>query len=469
MTIQQRVERNSGGLTPTAERKLATKDMLSAAYAAEQQIALTHGSALYPRPTYEKASNTIAMSDVADPATDVDAATQLIHPLRQAYAVNTVVPQDQRYTDFVRGFNPNLVCTRRAWRTFSFPSGIGKYNTVENLGQDSVIDPGNIWSVRSGQLICDFTLSGDVFFLAMDRGAIGKFAIQVDGAIITPTITGAAILPSLPAWVVVVDDSQTGGAFIKCKFPSWGTRRIRLLLSGLTPAELYTRATSTITFNKASLRWLSFGDSFASGTTSDASTPFFVSGLHEIMNSCFGLELDHISSGVGGSGFFSGLKPGDALTDGAPASIRRVLLTSTRGLDADLITVLAGNNDAGQSANPVFASEVSQFIDNARELHPNALIVFFGANSSPGNITAGTDILIENKMAEICALKGIVHIPMQTRNPKFLRGSGKQGATNGTGNTDSMTGPDGTHPTAVGHQLTGEFMARELYLALSRV
>ena len=444
-----------------AQAETAAK--LVAAYAAEQPISTQHGSPLAPRPTYEKAGNALAVVDVANPATDVDAAPYIVYPFGQDIAAGGVVPKALRTSDIVRGFNPNLMVRNPTGSGLTAMSCVTSYSAS---GLETELEPGSPMSANSNNKIVDFTFDSDVFYLVMDRSVHGALCVHVDGAMIVPTITGPVVIAGAVPGEIMIDAAYVGGRYVKFKFPSVATRRIMIVYAGdRITSKLYFRNTATVTFNRGALRWITVGDSFTAGSVSDTGAIANVYGRRQAyahaMHGAFGFEFDQINIGIGGSGFLKNLLPGAEKTLGQSLSYRRSLLTNTAGLDADLITVLGCVNDAGSYADPLFANEMAAFIDDARAMHPRAMIVVFGTNTSIANIPTISP-LIEAKMAEICAAKGVPFVPMQTRNPPFLRGTGKQDAPTGTGNTDYMVGPDSTHPTVLGHRLTGEFMAREL-------
>lgn len=445
--------------------KHETAKKLVSAYETEKPISALYGSPLALRPTYAQPSNAITASVVADPALDVDAATQVIHAFGQSYGVGESVPKAMRQSDVVRGYNPNLLLRVTSDKCVAAYSKAINYSTG---GTDTEIDPGHNVGVWISNKIIDFTLVGDVFYLAIGNGAYGVLDVRVDGAIIAPTIQGPTIEAGHGPGQIQNPTGYPGDKYVKFKFGSSATRRVMVTISGSqVTSKIHVRESATVTFNPPALRWLALGDSFGEGVVSDSGPKADINGfpqmLYHAMHGAFGFGFDQINLSVGGSGFYVGLRPGDTIAIDTPLSFRRALLMNSAGLNADLVTVIGPINDVGYVNNAGFANEVSQFIDDARTLHPNAIIAFFGSNASPSSIASGLSVQMENKLSDICATKGVIHVPMQTGAPPFLSGTGKQGTPAGDGNTDYMTGPDGTHPTTVGHRLTGEFMARKLY------
>ncbi len=145
-------------------------------------------------------------------------------------------------------------------------------------------------------------------------------------------------------------------------------------------------------------------------------------------------------------------------------SFRKQLQVSTTGSDLDVVSALIGHNDGATYTTALFDTELSAFISDAKALHPKALIFLASSSFSPA-MTGGmaAALAIEAKVKSACESLGAFHIPMQSLNPPFLRGTGKQSAQNASGNTDIYTGPDGIHPTIAGHLALGEHIARGVY------
>lgn len=454
-----------GAVYASLRSRAETVARLVSAYEAEQPISALHGSPLALRPTYAQPSNALTVSVVADPTLDADAATQIAHTFGQPFDVGASVPKEFRKSDVLRGFNPNLMLRASSDKCFSAYSKAINYSTG---GTETELSPGDNVGVWISNKTIDFTLNSDVFYLAIGNGAHGVLDVRVDGAIIAPTIQGPTIEAGNGPGQVLNPTGYPGDKFLKCKFASVGTRRVLVNVSGSqVTGRIFVRDTAAIAFNAPALRWLAFGDSFGEGVVSDSGPKADINGfpqmMYHAMHGAFGFGFDQINMSIGGSGFYTGLRPGGAVALNTPLSFRRSLQMNSAGLNADLITVLGPINDVGYVNNATFASEVSQFIDDARSMHPNAVIAFFGSNASPSSVASGLSVQLENKLATICATKGVIHVPMQTATPPWLSGTGKQGSPAGDGNADYMTGSDGTHPTVLGHRLTGEFMARELY------
>lgn len=448
-----------------------TKATLIAAYEAEQRIARIYGSKAWPRTALINPDDIPTISSVADPTTDPDPATYAVYPFLIGHAGD--VPAAYKVSHLLRGYNPNL----RAYRfgnSYQVPTRINQTGTGQaSAGTNTDIEPGATWSQGHAPRYCSFMLDGDVFYLHQTGvGASTNTQIMVGESFVTPVISGANLAVGDAGFNF---NSTINSHYVKVKFPTSARREITLVFEeSIVPGRIMTRATSTLTVpHKPRLRWLAFGDSFSTSTFSDSSTVRSPThGCSHMMHSAFGAHFDFINMAVGGSGFSptTNLLPGatQPYADAKLASFRTQLRTGTQGLDADVITLLCGHNDDNISSAQLFTDEMRAFITDAREMHPNALLFIIGKNSSPGQLSSGPDGNgTEAKIASICAEMGATHIPMQTRNPVFLRGTGKQDAPNGSGNTDILTGPDGTHPTIKGHEVLGLQMAQDIYRVLT--
>lgn len=455
----------------TSSRRSATSKALISAYEVEQSIARVHGPRGWPRSALINANDIPTISSVSDPAADPDPATQIIYPFGIDHA--GVVPKEYRKTNIIRGYNPNLTLAAGASRHYVAPGKLKITGaTGANAGTDTALEPGQTWGQGTSPKYCSFVLDGDVFYLpSAAGGAATMMHIMVGESIVTPTISGANLTAGAAGFNFY---SAAVTHYIKFKFPTVARRRISLTFEqAYIPKTIVTRVTSTLTFPAAPrLRWLAFGDSFTDLTISDASSAWATThSCAEVMHGAFGGEFELINAGVGSSSFADTtyvVLPGNVIPypDGKFPSFRKQLVAATQGLDADVVTLLCGHNDSTVYSSALFMDEVRQFIADARSIHENALIFIIGANTSPGRISAGQDVGTEAKIAEACAALGAIHIPLQTRTPKFMRGTGKQSVPTGDGNCDVLTGPDNIHPTIKGHELLGLRMAEDIYRVL---
>lgn len=453
-------------------RHITAINALISAYEAEQAISRVHGTRSWPRPALINADDIPTLTSVSDPATDSDPATQVIYPFGINHA--GVVPKEYRKVSVIRGYNPNLK-VEKSGRHYVVPSKLVATGThltlVGRAGIDTGIQPGQSWAMGSAPKYCSFLLDGDVLFLPSSiPGDYTKMHIMVGESIVTPVITDPAISVGSAGFNFT---SAGGTHFIKIKFPTVARRRITLVHEhGYIPDSIVTRATSTLVFREARRpRWLAFGDSFTDQVVSDVSTAWTMTHSYAaVMQAEFGGELDFINVGAAGAAFSkidTNVLPGDPFPypNGKYPSFRTQLVTATKDLDPDIITILCGCNDSYNTYTglPEIDSELRQFIIDARTMHKNALLIVISANTTPLRITSGFGVDTEVKIKTICEELGVVHIPLQTRSPAFMRGNGDVTAPNGSGNCDLFVGPDKIHPNIIGHRSLGQLIAEEIY------
>lgn len=120
------------------------------------------------------------------------------------------------------------------------------------------------------------------------------------------------------------------------------------------------------------------------------------------------------------------------------------------GFTPDVIVCAAGYNDGAFAAADA-AAEASRVWRDMRAAHPNARIFVVG----PWVQARGTQSLaLEKALAATFADWGdpLAHfIPVLTAPSPWNTGSGRVGATTGTGNSDVYTSTDGIHPSNAGH------------------
>ena len=455
---------NPWGAKPAAK---ATAAYLLSKYASTRQASIA-GSGMRPR-GLSKPNDipSLISAGTADPAGDAtDPATRRINILNgYAYeTAETIPPTTEDFSaprEYYRGLNEVLPAA-------SYGSDVRVQIKINSLGvdghwgQNTTIEPGASWGIFSNPTQLSFIYHGSVFYVREHWLATG-FLLLVNGEVVVPTAIGGDITnPTGLPWVF---QSPNGGRWIKVKFPTEARRIITVFQLDKTMAvTLKVPETSVIYGNPTRIRVGIFGDSFVGGTISDSSPSAISDAWANVFQAEYGLSVEQFNFGVGGSGFCGygnnlivpGIPTSEYVT-GRKASSRKVLQLCTDGLDLDMIIHLGAHNDDYNI--PLFKSEVQAFWKEAQELHPNAILIQAGTNASTPHISSGYDLLREDALASACAEIGIKHIPIQTGVSRLFSGTGNQSAPNGTGTTDVLTGPDGTHPTVAGHLAIGKFLA----------
>jgi lysophospholipase L1-like esterase len=114
---------------------------------------------------------------------------------------------------------------------------------------------------------------------------------------------------------------------------------------------------------------------------------------------------------------------------------------------------------------------VLNLLQTTRAALRNTIIVVLGVWH--GNSASADRISKENKISAAVTQfndSKTVFAPTLTATPEaWVTGTGKVGATTGTGNSDIVTGSDGTHPSDYGHKYIGIRTAEAIREALKTI
>lgn len=441
-------------------------------YDAQDAIDSVWGFSNEPRASLPSANDTptITASQTA-PASDSDPCGTVFKLMGNATdgSDTAIIPFSSRSDNrFLRGHNRN-VCSRNNYGDSLFMCrGVNYVTDTLTPDSDALIEPGSIWVMSAAKPVIDFYLDGDVVILRhAGWSGNGDFCLFVNGSLVTVT-PGSWVTKAASGISYHLGTGGTSNAYLKIKFPTWGKRRITIKPQGTnTPVRIYTRNTSQISpVVESPLTWLHFGCSFSDFTISDSGASCIQMTMTEWMHSKFGFKTNFINLAIGGTSLGNGANNQILPTTQQPyivgksASQRKALVQQSAGLDADVITFLAGHNDSAITTNPLVASELAAWIADAKRMHPRARVLIIFTDASPGMISAGYDVLVENLMASVCAANGADFVRLQTQTPPTMTGTGCQGAETGVGNSDRYTGPDGVHPTIAGHKMYGLLLAK---------
>lgn len=433
-------------------RKTALVSSLVASYESQSALDSMFGPMLLARTGYPVAADvpTLTASATA-PTADADAAAQVIYPFGSAALTDPILPSRLANKIWFKGHNQSLRA-RSYGSSLRLASAIGNYGSNGQQDQDSTIGYG----IDTAFITVDIILDGDVLFVRNQPDSSSIFDLYVNGSLVTAS-------PGTNVTQVSRSYYQTAG-YLKIKFGTVSRRRITMVYwRPQAPLTLHTRTVSTaLPYTNDPITWLHMGDSFSQY----AGASVITLGLTEWMRSAFGFQHDFVNASAAATSFSGPTMnmPGAVPTVGQKASIRQQYLLAAKHCNPSIISLLIGHNDSYNDQISV-GSELTQLLRQMRADHPDALIFVFASNASPGLITSGSAVTVENTIiAAANSVPGVVAFPLQTWGAgAFLRGSGYQGATNGTGNTDLYTGSDGTHPSDAGHRAYGQMMARRIY------
>lgn len=225
---------------------------------------------------------------------------------------------------------------------------------------------------------------------------------------------------------------------------------------------VHVRPTETVTAAPAGRRLTVFGDSLVAGTSSGTANFRAGDGFAIVMGEALGFD-DIRCSGNGGEGVL------DPASSGSLFKFRDRITADA--VDSHAIAICYGTNDASFSTNAL-RDELVLGLQQLRASFPACPIMVFG---SPGNSTgpnAATLTVEAGYAAAVAQLAdpAIIHVPVS--NPSggaraMLYGTGRQGATNASGNSDIYVGTDAVHWNAAGHAYCGFWMADAAVAAIT--
>lgn len=439
-----------GGSSALSQQSIISS--VVAAYEAQAAQDSTFGPMLLARSGYPVAADvpTLTASATA-PASDADAAAQVIYPFGSEALTDPILPSRLTSKMWFKGQSQGL-------RAFQYGSSIRAASALAVYGQNGSQDQDASlgYGVDLALITVDVILDGDVLFCRNQGDNGSRFDLYVNGHLVT-------VAPSTGVTQTGRYYFQTAN-YLKIKFGTVARRRITMVYhSKQAPLTLHTRTVSTVLpYTAEPVTWLHLGDSFSQYT---GATDYSI-GLTEWMRSAFGFQHDFINAAQGSTSFAGATMnmPGMAPTAARKASIRQQYLLHGRACSPKIVTLLIGHNDALNTQSLV-ASELTDLLNTIRADHPDALVFVFTSNASCGIISSGSVVTVENTMiSAVNSVPGVVAFPLQTwAAGAFLRGTGYQGATNGTGNTDLYIWTDAGHPSDAGHRAYGQMMARRIY------
>lgn len=199
-------------------------------------------------------------------------------------------------------------------------------------------------------------------------------------------------------------------------------------------------------------------------------------GLGDVWAKRSGLLMRNAA--IGGTGYWNesgGRRPADGYGGAQAGATRSDIVTQMEYWISDdtydLVAFAGAFNDSGQTTDANIRILARLAWEKARLRQPNALIVVFGV--------WGGRTLVNDSSVRIVTEAAIkaefdawpdpfkLFIPV---SPNFatawLNGTGYEGATNGTGNSDTYISTDATHPNRTGHLYLGQKMDEAYRAAL---
>ncbi|WP_315764605.1 SGNH/GDSL hydrolase family protein [Sphingomonas sp. Y38-1Y] len=201
------------------------------------------------------------------------------------------------------------------------------------------------------------------------------------------------------------------------------------------------------------------GDSYVLGSAAS----LYGDGAAPMMGDWLGARM--LASGSGGTGwnhanasvyrFDQRIAAGDLALDGEP----------------ELICLMASVNDRARDAGVVQVNALAG-LREARRRHPGVPIVVFGCMPAPLGPLTGTASITAAELAVQAAVSALADplcrfVPVTTDlDGAWASGTGRAGATTGSGNADWMFASDGVHPSPEGCAALGKRYAQAAIAAL---
>lgn len=311
----------------------------------------------------------------------------------------------------------------------------------------------------------------DVYSLQINTSSANPWRILVD------EFDGKGLLyTSLTGHVA----AQTGDSYMRLTFASAKTRRI--VLEGPTSwafSRIYTTPVYSVWAPQRRIPRIALvGDSFAVGPVAGPPAQY-TSPVAPINQDGFANHLKRLFDAdvwvmaTGGTGWgqgFSG-KPSfderwyDALNlmpDG---------VTPRSTWTPDIIVVPGSYNSNGLTTT-VITSAMQSFYNNIRARNATVPIVFSGPIQRPSDNATGLSAERDTAMAAwaagiMASDRRVGYYSVTGANNKWWTGTGYQGATTGIGNTDTLTGEDGAHPSYLGHRVLAQRHVAAIALAVA--
>lgn len=274
------------------------------------------------------------------------------------------------------------------------------------------------------------------------RGAAGTWRVRVNGRY--TSMTGHATAAGGGEQQLVLDfGSRAHREIVVVGAPNGWISRVMV---GALDRVYRARKRSLV-------RAIFVGDSYTAGT----GATYGDSGWASVCAQALGFG-DPWLSGLSGTGYYT--------TGGTSNALGRV--TDVTANAPDTVIVALGTNDEGQSIQASVVSLLTQY----RAALPGVPIVVLGP--WPKNTGPSAAILaIETQVAAAVvstADQYIAFVPVSSGS-SWVTGTGRTGATNGSGNADyymgGADGSDGPHPTNAGHEYIGRRAATAIANALA--
>lgn len=386
------------------------------------------------------------------PASDTDAATKYHSMCGRAAIISggaeiTQTSEIDSLEAWIAGFNRGLRC--RWYSDMYRLSGMGTSYIPDagNGGQDNNLSPQ--MKIDSNGVYMDIILEGDVLFVTGTGSS--RFNFWVNDRLITTAVTpvGAGMTGDGSGALYTITNS--GRQYLKIKFPSVGTRTIRIYHKGAGGiGDLYTRVSHNVyPRHTKRLNWLHLSDIY--GDTIGASNQAQTAANY--MQSSFGTGINFINASVN----TTGVATNNGTTN--PNWLERWDTDLKLNKPMDVVTIFGSYLDNGK-AN--VADNIVALIGKIKTAWPNCEVIV-SYTVTTGQVGNSSDIPAENTLLSAAASAGALVIRTQTDpRGRWLTGTGSVVAPAGNGNADRIV-QSTSAPSPEGHSYWGRRWARGIY------
>lgn len=298
----------------------------------------------------------------------------------------------------------------------------------------------------TGSLSVEFEFDGSQFDFWM-KGFTSSYRLNVDGALVTQYGT-------------LGPPNNGNFYYINVNFTSRANRRIKIdfTASGCHFGGLNVGPNDTVWKSSYPIgaRVIVMGDSFSDGS----SATFRLAAYWDTLGKLMGWR-DIWSSSIGATGYLTS------------TTFRSRVATDVIAFNPDIVIVAGGHNDVGTFTLAQVQTEATLLFQQIRAALPNAKIIAFSnfaSNGSPSQNTLDIRDAIKNAINADTGphlfVDSIVATVAGANTLGYATGTGRIGATTGSGNGDFYMSSDATHPSQAGHDYYARRYAADIAAAM---
>ena len=195
------------------------------------------------------------------------------------------------------------------------------------------------------------------------------------------------------------------------------------------------------------------GDSFSEPTISDVGISYAWQGFPQVFSWMTNTNVEAVAAG--GTGYLR------MLNNRVAASDR--IKTEVIPRNFDVVVIALGINDLIYFKSSELSAVLTDILQTFKLKSPKT-IVYVVSPFWPRGIPFAPESLMEtNEMLHLACIeyKGCAYLDLWS-NGGYIQGSGNAMSPNGDGNADWITGPDGTHPTIIGHRYIARLVLQKI-------